>query len=191
MSPAGEAREAAREAPGEVEADVSHLDAWLAELGLTSLAGGEREGVASRDVVLHGRRRRDIRATLILVPAAGCLIWTPYAPPLRDGFRRTYQRLLRWNDELPFAKFGLADEDRITLSVELPLAGLDADALGLALARLVAVCDLLVDESADWLWPDGRPSPPSGARPSALLERYAAALGELLGAGGGESGPAS
>ena len=172
MSGAGEGR-------GEVAGGRTRLDDWLAEIELKAVAGGERDGVISRDVMLHGRRRRDIRATLIFEPSVGCLIWTPYAPPLRDGFRRAYQRLLRWNDELPFAKFGLADEDRISLSVELPVAGLDAQGVGLALARLIAICDLLVDESAAWLWPDGRPALPARARPSAILERYAAALGEL------------
>lgn len=155
------------------------LDAWLAELELEPLARAERDGVASRDVLLQGRRRRDIRATLILDPGLGCLIWVHYAPPLADGFRKAYQRLLHWNDELPFVKFGLADEERITLSAELPLPGLERDTVGLALARLVAVCDLLAEGSSAWIRP-GRPSEAASvAGPSPLMARYAAALGEL------------
>ena len=48
-------------------------------------------------------------------------------------------------------KFALSDDERIVLAAELPLAGLDRDALGRAVARLVAVCDLLAGPSARWL----------------------------------------
>ncbi|MET0772197.1 MAG: hypothetical protein ABWZ82_03855, partial [Candidatus Limnocylindrales bacterium] len=85
-----------------------------------------------------------------------------------------------------------ADDERPVLTAELPVAALDRDALGTALARLVAVCDLLLIDSARWLEPPGGrkgawpPTPP--ASPTPLLERYADRLGELATAGSGPRG---
>jgi hypothetical protein len=139
--------------------------------------------VESWDLVLDGRRRRDIRVTLILDPALALLCWVHYAPPLNDSFRVSYRKLLRWNDELPFVKFAIAPDERPILTSELGIGQLDRDALGLALARLVAVCDLLVEESVAWLWPRAKKAPtPEGApRNPQLLERFADQLGELVG----------
>ena len=97
-------------------------------------------------------------------------------------FRKSYRRLLRWNDEFPFAKFSVADDERPLLAVEIPIAEADADALGLALARILGIADRLLDESKDWLWLGGR-MPDTGDRTSAnaaLLDRYTARLPELL-----------
>ena len=158
------------------------LDVWLAELRLSPAEAAERDGVVSRDIVVDGRRRGGIRITLILAPDVGLVAWVHYAPPLADGFRKTYQQLLKWNDELPFVKFALADDERVVLSAELPAAGLDRDSVGRTVARLVAVCDLLAEPSARWL--ERGPSPPRTpepgvVRPHALLDRYAADLAEL------------
>lgn len=171
-------------------APAARVDAWLAELGLDPIARGERDGVVSRDLLLHGRRRRGIRLTLILDPGLACVLWVHFAPPLSDGFRRSYRQLLRWNDELPFAKFALGADERIVLTSELP-AALDREALGLGIARLVAICDLLYEESSSWLT-TGRRRPgspgtdaevpdtgPRSPAPSSVLIRYEAALGEL------------
>ena len=138
------------------------------------------------DVVLDGRRRHDLRVTLILDPAIGLICWAHYAPPINDMFRKSYRKLLRWNDELPFVKFAVSEDERPILTAELPPGAVDADALGLALARLLAVSDRLLDESADWIWLGGRR--PAGyddrpARHAALLDRYADRLAELRGAG--------
>jgi len=132
--------------------------------------------VLSRDLRLDGRRRAAIRITLIHAPGVGLLAWAHYAPILGDSFRKTYRRLLRWNDELPFVKFALAEDERIMLTAEVPAAALDVDAVGRTLARLVAVCDLLIDESASFLgdWAKLRP-----AAPTPLLGRYAADVAEL------------
>ncbi len=67
------------------------------------------------------------------------------------------------------------------LTAELPVATLDRDALGVALARLVTVCDLLLDESLKWLFPGAKvaPTPKRPSRHGALLARYADRLGEL------------
>lgn len=158
------------------------IDAWLRELGLTAEERAERDGVTSWDLLLDGTRRHDIRVTLILDPALALICWIHYAPPISDSFRVSYRKLLRWNDELPFVKFAVSTDERPVLTSELPVASLDRDALGIALARLITVCDLLLDDSLKWLHP-GAKLPPTPVRPSrheALLARYADRLGELV-----------
>jgi len=160
----------------------AEVEAWLAELGIEPVERAEREGVSSWDLVLDGRRRFDLRITLILDPAFALIGWAHYAPPISDSFRRSYRRLLRWNDELPFAKFGIAEDERPILAVELPVDRLDADALGLALARMLAIADALLDESAAWLRAGGWRFEAEGrtSRGVHLLERYGRRLGELV-----------
>ena len=87
-----------------------------------------------------------------------------YAPPINDSFRVSYRKLLRWNDELPFVKFAVALDERPMLTAELAVAHLDRDALGRTLARLLTVCDLLLDDSLVWLHP-GREAG-TGAHPT-------------------------
>jgi Putative bacterial sensory transduction regulator len=104
-----------------------------------------------------------------------------YAPPLSDSFRKSYRQFLRWNDELPFVKFALSEDERPVLSAEVPTGSVSLESVGLMLARLVAVCDLLVVESVHWLWP-GAKAPPNTegeGRNPALLERYRAELAEF------------
>ena len=132
--------------------------------------------------MLDGRRRFDVRVTVILDPGLGVICWAQYAPPISDMFRKSYRRLLRWNDEFPFAKFSVADDERPVLAVEVPIDEIDEDALGLALARILGIADRLVEESKDWLWLGGR-MPDPGDRASAnaaLLDRYASRLPELF-----------
>jgi hypothetical protein len=177
VDPMPPANSLAGRAPGAV-------DAWLTELGLQPVERLIREAVASWDVVVDGHRRRALRITLILDPALALVVYAHYAPPLADGFRRGYRRLLRWNDEFPFAKFGVTEDERPTLAVEIPAERLSLDELGLAIARLVGIADRLFDESTDWLWLGGRlPAgylEPTG-RDTALLDRFADRLGELVG----------
>ena len=122
--------------------------------------------------------------TLIFDPSVGLVCWVHYAPPLADSLRKVYRQLLRWNDELPFVKFAVADDDRPVLSDEVPAAFLDRDSVGLTLARLLAVCDLLYPDSARWVDRIKRPDGGAAAAGDAgvrLLERYAGQLGELAG----------
>ena len=98
--------------------------------------------------------------------------------------------LLRWNEDFPLAKFSVAEDGRPILAVELPERWLDADELGLALARVAGIADRIFDESRGWLWiggrvPDGYADLP--VRTAALLDRYAARLPELLGPQSGEA----
>ena len=163
--------------------DATTVDSWLAELELEPIDRGERDGIHSWDLRLDGLRRADVRLTLILEPASAMLLWVHFAPPLNDSFRVSYRQFLRWNDELPFVKFALSADDRPVLTSELDVAVLDRDALGVAIGRLLAVCDLTLDRAAVWLFPGARKTPEMG-RPShqaALFERYADELGELLG----------
>jgi hypothetical protein len=158
------------------------VERWLAELGVPTQDRSDREGVTSWDVRLDGRRRFDLPITLILDPGLALICWVHFAPPIGDAFRKSYRRLLRWNDEIPFAKFSLAEDERPILASELPIRTLDRDELGLALARSLAVSDRLLEESAAWIWIGGR-IPDAGDRPSRgahLIDRYADRLGELL-----------
>ena len=94
--------------------------------------------------------------TLILDPALALICWVHFAPPIADAFRKSYRKLLRWNDEYPFVKFSLAEDERPVLATELPVETVDREELGLAIARSLAIADELLEESAGWLWIGGR-----------------------------------
>jgi len=160
------------------------IEGWLSDLGLEAVARAERDGVVSWDVVLDGRRRFDLRTTLILDPTLGLVCWAQLAPPIGDGLRRSYRALLRWNDEFPFVKFSVSEDGRPILAAELPFRRLDRDELGLALVRLTGVADRLFAETAGWLWIGGRL--PAGyadreCRNEALLAAYEGRLAEFFG----------
>lgn len=162
-------------------ADIEH---WFAELRLEPIERADRDGITSWDLLLDGRRRFDLRVTVILDPALALICWAQYAPPLNDAFRKSYRRLLRWNDEIPFAKFSVAGDERPVLTVEVPIEAASLDALGLALTRTIGIADRLFDESTDWLWIGGRVPDQSArtTRNETLLERYEGQLPELFGA---------
>jgi hypothetical protein len=157
------------------------IERWLGELGLEPLARADRDGITSWDLRLDGRRRFDLPVTVILDPTLALICWVHFAPPIGDAFRKSYRRLLRWNDEFPFAKFSLAEDERPVLASEIPIASADAEELGLALARSLAIADRLLEESAGWLWIGGRIPDTSGrtGRNPALLDRFAGHLSEL------------
>src|SRR4051794_30660790 len=177
-------RRAAAPRIGSPSVSSSTVEGWLRELGLELTATVERDGITAWDMALDGRRRRDLRATLILDPAVGAIVWAHLAPPLGDGLRKAYRSLLRWNDEFPLAKFSVADDGRPILAVEIPNRWLSADELGLALARVALIADSIFDETRGWLWiggrvPDGYESLP--VRTGTLLDRFSPQLGELTG----------
>src|ERR687898_2972951 len=120
--------------PGAGPVRPADVEAWFADLGLEPLERADREAITSWDLVLDGRRRFDLRVTIILDPALALICWAHYAPPISDLFRKSYRKLLRWNDELPFVKFGVGEDERPILIAELPPGVVDVDALGLALA---------------------------------------------------------
>jgi hypothetical protein len=161
---------------------AADVEGWFGELGLIPSERADREGIVSWDLVLDGRRRFDLRVTVILDPALAIICWAQYAPPISDMFRKSYRRLLRWNDEFPFAKFSVSEDERPLLAVELPIGTASADELGLAIARILGIADQLLDESKHWIWIGGRIPDQAGrtSRNAALLDRYAARLPELL-----------
>ena len=178
--------------PGAPALRPADVERWLSDLGLEPVDRGERDGIASWDLVLDGRRRFDLRVTIILDPTLALICWAQFAPPINDMFRKSYRKLLRWNDELPFAKFAVSDDERPLLTIELPIADAVAppteDQLGLALARIVGIADRLLDDSADWLWFGGKIPDQSDRTPRNLdfLARYEGRLGELYVAGDGD-----
>jgi hypothetical protein len=159
------------------------VERWLADLGIPPGPCAARDGVLAWDIVLDGRRRHDLRTTLILDPGLGLVVWGHLAPPIGDGLRKAYRSLLRWNDEFPLAKFSIADDGRPILAVEVPIRWLDADELGLALARVTGIADRLFDETRPWVWVGGRVPEGYAARECrnpALIERFTARLPELF-----------
>jgi hypothetical protein len=173
--------------PGAPALRPADVERWLTDLGLEPVDRAERDGIASWDLVLDGRRRFDLRVTIILDPALALICWAHFAPPISDMFRKSYRKLLRWNDEFPFAKFSVGEDERPLLAIELPIADAPAppteDGLGLALARIVGIADRLFEESAGWLWLGGRIPDQSnriGRNPD-FLARYDGRLGELEG----------
>jgi hypothetical protein len=163
---------------------ASQVDGWLTQLGLEPVERVEREGATSWDIVLDGRRRRAVRVTLILEPAVALVAWVHFGPQLSDNFRKTYRQLLRWNDELPFAKFALSEDERPVLTAEVPADGLTRDVTGTLLARVLAICDLVHEPVLALIGELRRKDAalaaaerdPAGV---ALMERYSAELAEL------------
>jgi hypothetical protein len=139
--------------------------------------GGEPSDPAfSRDLVLDGERRYDLRVTIAWVEGIGLSAWAHYGDEGLEVPRRVYVRMLRANFEYPFAKFALTDDDRPMLMTELPAAGLDRDALARALVRLTVVADRLLDETAAAVADRGILPDWSGRTPrdAALLEAHRA-----------------
>jgi putative sensory transduction regulator len=168
--------------PGVPTVHPADVELWLADLGLEPVERADRDGIASWDLVLDGRRRFDLRVTVILDPSLALICWAHFAPPINDMFRKSYRKLLRWNDEFPFAKFSVGEDERPLLAVELPLALASTDTLGIALTRIVGIADRLLDESKGWLWIGGRMPEQAGRLPrnGALLDRFADGLPEIF-----------
>ena len=172
-----------------VTTEATEIDTWLTDLGLAPVEREQREGATSWDVLLDGQKRRGLRVTLILDPEVALVAWVHLSPPLSDNFRKTYRQLLRWNDELPFVKFALSEDERpiLTAEVAIPRGGLDRDAVGALLARMLAIADMIHEQALTLmgelrrrhaaLVTAGEPDPAGVA----LLERYSADVEALHG----------
>ena len=130
----------------------------------------------SRDVMLDGERRFDLRVTVAWVDGVGLSAWGHYGAEGMEIPKRVLARMLRANFEYAFVTFALTDDDRPMLMTELPASGLDRDALGQTLARLAIVADRLVEETASAVADRGNLPDWSGRTPrnGALLAAHRA-----------------
>lgn len=130
--------------------EEQRIDAWLGELGLDVVAasGAPGDPAFSRDLVVDGERRFDLRVTVAWVTGIGCSLWAYYGDDGMEIPKRTHVRMLHANFDYPFVKFAISDDDRPMLMTELPPAALSRDELGRGLARLAIVADRLLDETA-------------------------------------------
>lgn len=110
--------------------------------------GAATDAAFSRDLVLDGARRFDLRVTVAWVDGVGLSAWAYYGAEAMEIPKRVYARMLRANYEYPFVKFAMTDDDRPMLMTELPPDRFDRDALARTLVRLVVVADRLLDETA-------------------------------------------
>jgi hypothetical protein len=133
-----------------VSEEAPPIDRWLAELGVEIVGASEAPGDAalSRDVLLDGLRRYDLRTTVAWVSGVGASLWAYYGLEAMEIPKRIYARMLRANFDYPFVKFAMTDDDRPMLMTELPTAALDRDELGRGLVRLTVVADRLLEETA-------------------------------------------
>ena len=154
------------------------IDAWLGELGLEVVDAADTPGreALSRDLVLDGRRRADLRVTVAWVAGVGCSLWAYYGLEAMEIPKRVFGRMLRANFEYPFVKFAMTDDDRPMLMTELPTSAMDRDELGRGLVRLLIVADRLLEETASAVADRGVLPDWTGRerRNVALLERYGA-----------------
>jgi hypothetical protein len=139
-------------------------------------AGEATDPAFSRDVVLDGERRFDLRATVAWVTGLGLSVWAYYGPEAMEIPKRTFLRMLRASFDYPFVKFAMTDDDRPMLMTEIPAAAASRDELGRALARVVVVADRLLEETANAVADHGRLPDWEGrsGRNPRLLEDYRA-----------------
>jgi hypothetical protein len=148
------------------------------------VAAGPEEGhrAISRDVMLDGERRFDLRVTVAWVAGLGLSLWAYYGPEAMEIPKRTYLRMLRAGFDYPFVKFAMTDDDRPMLMTEIPPDAVVRDELGRGLARLAIVADRLLEDTALAVADHGRLPDWSGrtSRNPALLARYGAEVASAM-----------
>jgi hypothetical protein len=102
----------------------------------------------SRDVIIDGERRYDLRVTVAWVDGVGLMLWAYYGLEAMEIPKKTFLRMLRANFDHPFVKFAMTDDDRPMLMTELHLRDTTLDDLGRGLGRLAIVADRLLEETA-------------------------------------------
>ena len=119
------------------------IDRWLGELGLNVVASSADPTARafSRDVILDGLRRFDLRVTVAWVAGVGCSLWAYYGLEAMEIPKRTFSRMLRANFDYPFVKFAMT-------MTELPSSSLTREELGRGLVRLTVLADRLLEETA-------------------------------------------
>ncbi len=149
---------------------------------MIAAAGQAGESAYTRDVMLDGERRFDLRTTVAWVEGVGLSVWAYYGLEAMEMPKRVFHRMLRANYEYPFVKFALTDDDRPMLVAELPGAGLDRDALGRALTAITVVADQLLEETASAVADRGELPDWTGrmARNAELLRTYRAEVESVM-----------
>lgn len=139
-------------------------------------AGDAADPAFSRDVVLDGERRFDLRMTVAWVTGLGLSLWAYYGPEAMEIPKRTFGRMLRASFDYPLVKFALTDDDRPMLMTEIPPLAATRDELGRGLVRIVVVADRLLEETANAVADHGRLPDWSGrvSRNRALLDAFRA-----------------
>ena len=130
----------------------------------------------TRDLLLDGERRFDLRVTVAWVDGVGLSLWAYYGQEAMEIPKRIYHTMLRASFDHPFVKFAISDDDRPMMMTELPPTGLSRDDLGRGLVRLTIVADRLLDETATAVADRGQLPDWSGrvGRNPALLATYRA-----------------
>lgn len=130
--------------------EIPPLDAWLADLGLdvVGATGGPNDAAISRDLILDGARRFDLRVTVAWITGIGLALWAYYGLEAMEIPKRVFHNMLRANFDYPFVKFAMTDDDRPMLMTELPATGVSRDELARGLVRLTIVADRLLEETA-------------------------------------------
>jgi hypothetical protein len=162
---------------------VASIPALLERHGVAMPEPHRRDDATVWDLELDGARRRGLRVSLIhdARPGGVLVVWVHLAPPLGDGLRKAYRRLLEWNDTYLFAKFGIAEDGRPVLSIELRADQATERDLIEALVRAVLIADRLLDETAAWIWIGGRiPADDGSPRRNAPLIRAMPDLADQL-----------
>jgi hypothetical protein len=136
--------------------------------------GAAGDEALTRDVILDGVRRFDLRVTVAWVAGVGLSLWAYYGQEAMEIPKRTFLRMLRAGFDYPFVKFAMTDDDRPMLMTELPPRAATRDELGRGLARLTVVADRLLEETAQAVTDQGRLPDWSGrtARNEGLLRAY-------------------
>ncbi|HET6380813.1 MAG TPA: hypothetical protein VFH63_07225 [candidate division Zixibacteria bacterium] len=139
-------------------------------------AGEPGSAAFSRDVVLDGTRRFDLRVTVAWVSGIGLSLWAYYGQEAMEIPKRVFLRMLRASFEYPLVKFAMTDDDRPMLMTELPPAAVSRDELGRGLVRLTVVADRLLEETAQAVADHGKLPDWNGRTPrnAALLDAYRA-----------------
>jgi hypothetical protein len=166
-----------------VSGEAPPIDAWLADLGLEVVGGADlMDGAMSRDVVVDGERRRELRVTVAWVADVGLSLWAYYGMEAMEIPKRVFHRMLRANLDYPFVKFAMTDDERPMLVTELPVGAVDRDALGRGITRLTVVADRLLEETAPAVADRGI-LPATDERPprnAALLAAYRADVEDVM-----------
>jgi hypothetical protein len=139
-------------------------------------AGRDEPHAISRDVIIDGERRFDLRVTVAWVDGLGLSLWAYYGPEAMEIPKRTFLRMLRAGFDYPFVKFAMTDDDRPMLMTEIPPDAVSLDELGRGLTRLAIVADRLLEETAAAVADHGRIPDWTGrtGRNPALLAAYRA-----------------